>query len=184
MAPPTSPNVCRVSRHLRRRTTARSEDGSDRSAAGGRRSLSGLLRIHGPPDRNEVLRGLPASVGMGLDKGCGLDNRLGDRHPATGAGHRPPRCHGGVEVSRYARVRGIWRRRATRRRSRRAATRATARRAIQITRSIMMTGRTAHTVPGSHSVVFLEFSGPGHLRAEHGPSHHGLRDDTSRQGDA
>ena len=172
-----------AARPRNRGATARSEDGSDRSAAGGRRSLSGLLWIHGTPDRNEVLRGLHASVGMGLYQGCGLANRLGDRHPPAGAGHRPPRCHGGVEVSRYARVRGSWRRRATRRRSRRAASFATARRADQIIRSIMA-GRTAHTVPGPHSVVFLEFSGSRHLRAEHGPSHHGLRDDTSRQGDA
>ena len=84
-------------------------------------------------------------------------------------------------MSRYTRVRGIWRRRATRRRSRRAATRATARRATQITRSIMMTGRTAHTVPATHSVVFLEFSGPRQLVGEDGPSHHGRRDDISRQ---
>jgi hypothetical protein len=70
-----------------------------------------------------------------------------------------------VEVSLYARVRGTRRRCATRRRSRRAASLATARRAAQITRSIMMTRRTAHTVPANRSVLFLELSGPRHLRA-------------------
>ena len=89
-----------------------------------------------------------------------------------------------LEVSAYTRGRGIWRRRATRRRSRRAATRATARRASQITRSIIMTGRAAHTVPASHSVVFLELSDPRRLVAADGPSHHGLRDDISRQGES
>jgi hypothetical protein len=88
------------------------------------------------------------------------------------------------EVSLYARVHGTRRRCATRRRSRRAASRATARRATQITRSIMMNGRTAHTVPATHSVGFLELSGPHHLCAEHGASHHGLRDDISRQGES
>lgn len=92
---------------------------------------------------------------------------------------------GGVpEVSAYARGRGMCRRRATRRRSRRAATRATTRRATQITRSIMVTGRTAHTVPATHSVVFLDLSGPCLRGAEHGPSHHGLRADISRQGES
>jgi hypothetical protein len=86
-------------------------------------------------------------------------------------------------VSAYSRVRGIWRRRATRRRSRRAVTRATARRATQITRSIMMTGRIAHTVPATHSVGFLDLSDPRHLCAEHGPPHHGLRDDISQEGE-
>jgi hypothetical protein len=83
-----------------------------------------------------VLRGLLASVGMGLYQRGGLDNRLGDRHPPAGAGHRPPRCHGGGEVSLYARVRGTRRRCATRRRSRRAAIRATTRRAACATRPI------------------------------------------------
>ncbi len=95
------------------------------------------------------------------------------------------RAAGGVPaVSLYARVTGIRRSRATRRRSRRAANRATARRAAQTTRSIMLTRYIAHSVPATHSVVLLELSGPCHLCAEHGPSHHGLRDDISREGES
>jgi hypothetical protein len=89
-----------------------------------------------------------------------------------------------ADASAYTCRRGIWRRRATRRRSCRAANRATVRRATQITRSIMIIGRTAHAVPATHSVVFLELSGPRRLVAEDGPSHHGLRDDISRQGES
>jgi len=88
------------------------------------------------------------------------------------------------EVSLYARVTGIRRSRATRRRNRRAANRPTARRAAQTTRSIMMNRLSAHSVPATHSVVLLELSGPCHLGAEQGPSHHGLHDDISRQGES
>jgi hypothetical protein len=97
--------------------------------------------------------------------------------------HTPPAGEaGGVpEVSRYARERGSWRSRATRRRSRRAASFATARRVAQIIRSIMA-GRTAHTVPATDSVLFLELGGLHPLRADHGLSDHGLRDDIFRQG--
>jgi hypothetical protein len=92
---------------------------------------------------------------------------------------------GGVpEVSFYARVTGIRRSRATRRRSCRAANRANARRAAQTTRSTMLTRHNAHSVPATHSIVLLELSGPCHACAEHGPSHRGLRDDISREGEA
>lgn len=47
----------------------------------------------------------------------------------------------------------------------------------------MLTRHIAHSVPATHSVVLLELSGPRHLRAEHAPSHHGLRDDISREGE-
>jgi hypothetical protein len=88
------------------------------------------------------------------------------------------------EVSLYARVTGIRRSRATRRRNRRAANRPTARRAAQTTRSIMMNRPSAHSVPATHSMVLLELSGPCHLGAEQEPSHHGLHDDISREGES
>jgi hypothetical protein len=53
-------------------------------------------------------------------------------------------------MNRYARVRGIPRSRATRRRSRRAANRATARRAARTIRSSMLTWHIAHRVPATH----------------------------------
>jgi hypothetical protein len=84
-------------------------------------------------------------------------------------------------VSRYARVTGIRRSRATRRRSRRAANLSTARRAAQTTRSIMITRPRAHSVPATHSLVLLELSGPGHLSAEPEPSHYGRCDDIFRE---
>jgi hypothetical protein len=70
------------------------------------------------------------------------------RHPRL---HAPPaRKAGGVsEVSLYARVTGIRRSRATRRRSRRAANLSTARRAARTTRPIMM-NRPLHTACPRH----------------------------------
>jgi hypothetical protein len=56
---------------------------------GGRRLLSGLLRIRRSSDRNEVLRGLRAPPGMGFHEHHGLVHCLGDRHPPAGARHRP-----------------------------------------------------------------------------------------------
>ena len=61
-------------------------------------------------------------------------------------------------MSRYARERGIWRSRATRRRSRRAANFSIARRAAQTTRSIMINRPGAHSVPATHSLVRLDLA--------------------------
>lgn len=66
---------------------------------------------------------------------------------------------GGVlEVRGYVRVRGIWRSRATRRRSRRAANFSTARRAAQTTRPIMISLPGARSVPAAHSFVQLDLA--------------------------
>jgi hypothetical protein len=53
-------------------------------------------------------------------------------------------------VRGYVRVRGIWRSRATRRRSRRAASRHIVRRTARTTRSIMVTRPIAGIVPATH----------------------------------
>ena len=87
-------------------------------------------------------------------------------------------------MSLYARVTGIRRSRATRRRSCRAANRATARRAAQTTRSIMLLRRDAHSVPVTHSAVLLELRQPRNLCAEPRPSQHGLRADNFREGES
>ena len=78
--------------------------------------------------------------------------------PAMGKGGTPfprelcpsLRTHAVGGLSRYARVRGIRRRRATRRRSCRAANRATARRAARAIRPIMVTWHIADIVPAAN----------------------------------
>jgi hypothetical protein len=89
------------------------------------------------------------------------------------------------EMSLYARVRGTRRRWATRtrRRSRRPVSRATACRSARTIRLIMLARQSAHRVPATHSVLWLELSGPRHFCAEHGRSHHGLCGDISREGE-
>ena len=90
---------------------------------------------------------------------------------------------GGVlEVRGYVRVRGIWRSRATRRRSRRAANFSTARRAAQTTRSIMINRRVHAACPRTF-LCAAGLSSPDRLSAEPRCSHHGRHDDIFRRGE-